>query len=78
MRYKCFICKQIIEENDIENNCCPDCGNPAEEMCERDHCHCSHPISETIAYCPVCGEPMCPQCECHDVVQISRVTGLGC
>ena len=25
--------------------------------------------------CPECGEPMCPECGCHDVSQISRITG---
>lgn len=28
-----------------------------------------------IAYCDVCGAPMCPVCHRHNVTQLSRVTG---
>jgi hypothetical protein len=44
-------------------------------MCPLDHCHCTHNITETIEYCPLCGEPVCPDCGSHDVSQVSRVTG---
>jgi len=29
----------------------------------------------TIATCPICGNPMCPDCGNHCVEQLSRVTG---
>lgn len=44
-------------------------------MCEMDHCSCTHELMQGIAYCPKCGEAVCPECGCHDVTQISRVTG---
>jgi anaerobic ribonucleoside-triphosphate reductase len=74
-RYKCHNDCKIIFENDT--GICPICetNTAVREMCPRDHCHCSHEVVETITYCPDCKEPMCPTCECHDVVQISRVTG---
>lgn len=28
-----------------------------------------------LAYCPVCGEAVCPDCDNHNVNQLSRVTG---
>jgi len=28
-----------------------------------------------IAFCEICGEPVCPVCGAHDVVQLSRITG---
>lgn len=74
-RYKCYGDCKLIFESDVGK--CPVCGESStvKEMCPRDHCHCSHDMVETIAYCPECGEAMCPKCGCHDVVQISRVTG---
>ena len=39
------------------------------------HTHCSHDVVDGIAYCPECGVPMCPICGCHDVAQVSRITG---
>ena len=76
MRFKCFTCKLVINETDITSDGkCPVCDNKLEKMCERDHIGCMHDIVSTIAYCHDCGEAMCPVCECHDVVQISRVTG---
>ncbi|HPY60781.1 MAG TPA: anaerobic ribonucleoside-triphosphate reductase [Methanospirillum sp.] len=70
-RYKCHTCHLIVDESP-----CPVCGdvNP-EIMCPLDNYDCSHEIAATIEYCPLCGEPVCPECGCHDVVQISRVTG---
>jgi hypothetical protein len=56
---------------------CPKCGKESAmvRLCPLDHCHCSHEIIGHIENCPVCGEAVCPECGCHDVVQISRVTG---
>lgn len=71
-RYKCPIC---FKAGFIEK-VCPSCGNDKTIiMCPLDHCHCSHEITETLAYCPICGEAVCPECGCHDVFQLSRVTG---
>lgn len=75
MKYKCIPCFLIIRDTDLENGNCPMCGGAVHKMCERDHNHCGHEITEGIAYCPECSAPMCPKCECHDVEQISRVTG---
>lgn len=71
MKYKCYDCGLVIEENP-----CPVCGSKTvEPMCEVDHVHCSHAVINGIAYCPKCKQPCCPVCFSHDVVQISRVTG---
>lgn len=77
MKYKCYKCLIIIDEDDLVNGNCPECNGRVmlKKMCELDHCHCPHDVVETIAYCPKCGEAMCPECGCHDVAQISRVTG---
>lgn len=70
-RYKCQTCHHVVWEFP-----CPNCGSEAlQKMCPLDHCHCPHQIIETIDYCPICGEQICPECGSHDVVQISRVTG---
>ncbi len=90
-RYKCHNCKLVLKGTDLvdgiidvkqgpwtiekQTKLCPECKGEVMEMCEDDHCHCSHDITETIAYCEKCGHPVCPECHCHDVVQISRVTG---
>jgi DNA-directed RNA polymerase subunit RPC12/RpoP len=75
-KYKCHTCHQIVELEG-EDLVCPACGGKLLEiMCPLDHCHCGHDIVSGIAYCPMCGRPMCPEDGCHDVVQISRVTGL--
>jgi hypothetical protein len=76
-RYKCHTCYLILKESDLINGNCPKCGmnEGLIEMCPNDHCHCSHDLIETIAFCPICGEPMCPICGCHDVEGVSRVTG---
>jgi hypothetical protein len=79
-RFKCFDCNHIIGAMDIvEKDTCPVCGKTnLVEMCPLDHCHCNcnggKPIIG-IEYCPVCGDPICPECGTHDVSQISRVTG---
>ena len=70
-RYKCHICFNVVDESP-----CPVCGSATLEiMCPLDHCHCGHDIVSRIAYCPLCGEPICPECGCHSVFQVSRVTG---
>jgi anaerobic ribonucleoside-triphosphate reductase len=70
-KYKCHTCHFIVEENP-----CPNCGEAhLQIMCPLDHCHCAHDMYSGIKYCPICGEAICPECGCHDVVQISRVTG---
>ncbi|ADN34927.1 oxygen-sensitive ribonucleoside-triphosphate reductase-like protein [Methanolacinia petrolearia DSM 11571] len=70
-RYKCHTCHMVVEESP-----CPNCGEThLEIMCPLDHCGCSHDIIEKIEYCPLCGQPICPECGSHDVSQVSRVTG---
>lgn len=73
-RYKCSNCKVVFE---AEEPLCPICNSSeaVREMCARDHCNCNHDVIPTIAYCPDCGAPMCPECGSHDVSQVSRVTG---
>jgi hypothetical protein len=71
-KYKCHTCHLIVDESP-----CPSCNEThLEIMCPLDHCECPHtdPI-QVIAYCPLCGEAVCPECGTHDCVQISRVTG---
>lgn len=70
-KWKCHTCRTIVDKNP-----CPECGETnLVKMCIIDHCRCSHEIVDGIAYCPICGNGMCPECGCHDVAQISRVTG---
>ena len=70
-QYKCRLCFHIVESVP-----CPVCGNPEPApMCSRDHAHCAHDVVDGIAYGPECGAPMCPVCGCHDVAQVSRITG---
>ncbi len=72
--FKCSKCKVFVPGVNI----CPICGETdLPEMCSYDNRSrekCTHHIG-TIAYCPECGNPICPVCHSHDVVQISRVTG---
>lgn len=75
MRYKCFSCFLIFEEGHLNAGKCPECGANVSEMCELDNCTCTHELTETLAYCQKCGSPVCPICNCHNVSQISRVTG---
>jgi len=77
-KYKCHLCHLIIPETELEyGNACPKCHSSAavKKMCKNDTNDCSHDVVDGLAYCPECGEAMCPVCECHDVAQISRVTG---
>lgn len=71
-RYKCPVCHLACFNTPV----CPACGyKESMMMCPLDHCHCSHPKTEGLAYCPICDMPMCPECGSHDVFQLSRVTG---
>lgn len=75
-RYKCHTCHTIVCVNKDEP--CPLCNesfNHLIKMCPNDNCTCTHEITMALAYCPICNEAMCPICGCHDVAQISRVTG---
>lgn len=75
MKYKCNFCKLILQDDDLKTGNCPECAGQVSEMCENDNHTCVHDVTETLAYCSICGEPVCPICNCHDVSQISRVTG---
>lgn len=77
MKYLCRRCNILnIDENDLINGNCPGCGESVEHQCELDRiCHCAETHQATTKYCPLCGKAVCPTCGCHDVVQISRVTG---
>lgn len=79
-RYKCHTCHVVIRESqfDAATKDCPNCGEKfknLEPMCPLDHCGCSHEITQGLAYCPKCKRAVCPICGCHDVSQVSRVTG---
>jgi len=76
-RYKCLVCHLVLSSSDLQDGACPVCGEAAalQIMCPLDHTHCPHAVVESLAYCPLCGEPICPECGSHDVSQISRVTG---
>lgn len=72
-RWKCGACYTIVDEYP-----CPCCGEKVaiEEMCPADHvCTCNQEVHETLAYCPLCGKAMCPECGSHDVAQLTRITG---
>jgi len=76
-RYKCPVCHLVLSPADLDEGRCPVCGESAglRIMCPLDHTHCPHAVVESLAYCPLCGEPVCPECGSHDVSQMSRVTG---
>ena len=71
-KYKCHNCLHIVNASP-----CPLCNEKDNiyPMCPEDHCNCGHEITTSLAYCKVCGQPVCPICNCHDVSQVSRVTG---
>ena len=75
--YKCYNCFTILSGKSLKNNKCPVCGENVTitQMCPLDHNHCSHYITTTIEYCPVCAEAICPVCGDHNVMQVSRITG---
>ena len=77
-RYKCHTCFAILNSADVVGGKCGSCGDSAGlvECCVLDTEGCGHTIESTIAYCPICGEAVCPSDgKNHDVVIISRVTG---
>lgn len=76
-RYKCQNCFIVLTSSDLDDGKCPVCGEAQSLslMCPLDHTHCWHGILESLEYCPICGEAICPECGTHDVTQISRVTG---
>lgn len=75
-RWKCHTCYTVFNDDQKVDNKCPVCGEIAlQKMCIRDHVHCTHEQVSGIKYCDVCGQPVCPICDCHNVFQISRVTG---
>lgn len=78
VQYKCVDCfLGYIDEENLKDGKCPECGSTnLEKHCELDKpCKCGITIHETIKLCEKCGEPVCPKCNCHDVVGISRITG---
>jgi hypothetical protein len=76
-KYKCHICHLILRGSDLIDGNCPVCGEASalKIMCPLDHAHCSHTVIESLAYCPICGHAICPECGTHDVSQMSRITG---
>ena len=72
-RNKCTICMNAGFIEDV----CPACGESIGiiPMCPVDHCDCHHLTTEKLAYCPICGQAMCPVCGTHDVFQMTRITG---
>ena len=76
-KYKCHACHIIIRETDLIDGNCPKCESNLglKKMCSKDHMDCNHDVVDGLAYCPECGDAMCPVCGCHDVSQVSRITG---
>jgi predicted RNA-binding Zn-ribbon protein involved in translation (DUF1610 family) len=77
-RWKCHTCYTVLNDNQLIDNKCPQCGEPhLAPMCKLDNIHCSHNMVSGLKYCPDCGQPICPVegCFSHDVFQLSRVTG---
>lgn len=78
VQYKCVDCfLGHIDEENLKDGKCPECGSTnLEKHCERDvPCHCAKTIHESVKFCDVCGHVVCPECGCHDVEAISRITG---
>lgn len=75
---KCELCKIILDETDLIDEKCPECGQKPVLMCKNDRGICSHPGEDqfgVLLYCPLCGALCCPVCGCHDVMALSRITG---
>jgi len=76
-RYKCTACAVVfpdVKENKIAE--CPICHTKdIQIMCPLDHTKCFHEIFTFSEMCPLCDQPICPDCGSHDVTVISRVTG---
>jgi len=74
-KYKCHTCYSILNNSDLIDGKCP-CGEQTlQNMCPIDHNGCGDEMSESIEFCPICGEGVCPACGDHNVLQISRITG---
>lgn len=76
-RWKCTQCHIIITDGGLDEGKCPQCKSEYYliGMCPNDHNDCGHDIVDGLAYCDICGDAVCPVCGCHDVSQVSRVTG---
>jgi len=48
---------------------------PLSKWVEYNHHACGRDLVGGILNCPICGQPMCPDCSNHGVTQLSRVTG---
>ena len=48
---------------------------PLNQWVVYNHKKCSRQQVPNTAACPLCGKPMCPDCNIHTVEQLSRVTG---
>jgi len=78
-RYKCFNCFLIFEETEMEDELCPGCqtSHLLKKLCKNDPgvCKCALDTHPNVILCPICNDPICPECGSHDVVGVSRVTG---
>ena len=75
-KWKCHTCYTILKNSELIDKKCPVCGEVhLAQMCPLDHNGCPHTIVETIEFCPVCNQVLCPACGDHSVVAVSRVTG---
>jgi len=77
-KWKCWTCKTILNNFDLIDSKCPICHEKRLiQMCPLDTVNgCEHAISDGIAHCPICDQPICPVCGTnHSVATISRVTG---
>lgn len=76
-QFKCSDCSVIFTESQSPSGTCPVChiSTHVKVMCPVDTPTCSHQITSGVEWCPACNSPVCPTCGCHEVSQISRVTG---
>jgi hypothetical protein len=79
-RFKCYNCFCLFSKEDMIDECCPECNTKhlLKKMCEMDTgvCKCAEDAKPSVILCPVCKDPVCPNDFSHDVVGVSRVTGL--
>ena len=73
--YKCNVCKLAIPDEFLDGESCPECGAIVVKMCENDKAGCNCGVVAGLKVCEICGEFMCPECGCHEVNPVSRVTG---
>lgn len=77
-KWKCWTCKTILKNSELVEGKCPLCHEThLIQICPLDTVNgCEHTISNGIATCPICNQPICPICGSnHSVATISRVTG---